>query len=311
MNMARLSLMENKEITSTFTRNFFNLQKIARPIERRQGDGAPSLQKLVQPLMTFITKGEISKCDPEAFSRFLDEACHVTRLTIRTGVFGATDGEYPTLAPGMIESCIWLCSLSKAGPADNATVLEAAGTWIFASLVENCETATANPTAFMEKLPEALATLDLVQSDLSSRGRTEFVLFVGKRLPAGKTTCEEGIDQARLWCAELLAVPPVAGDLKEAARVLEVPIPTEPEITAEPEQNLTLFTLTIFAALRQISPDDLQTEWETCLTELLGVPDDVLTKQTARHVRELTPETTHTSAGEAMEVAAWDIWESY
>jgi len=311
MNITKLSLMEDKEITSTFTRNFFNLQKIARPVDRRQGDSAPSLQKLVQPLMSYITKGEISKCDPEAFSRFLEEACNVTRLTIRADAFGSNDSEYPILSTGMIESCIWLCSLSKAGSADTAAIIEAAKTWIFASLVANCELAMANPTAFVNELPIVLAPLGLIESDFSSHAQTEFVLFVGKRLSIGKRASDEAITRARLWCAELLAVPPIAADLREAARVLEIPIPIEPEKEVEPDTSSKIFTPTIFAGLRKISSDDLQTEWEICLTELLGVPDDVLAKQTARHVRDLTPETPHITASEAMEEAAWDIWDSY
>src|SRR5258708_5645914 len=228
-NTAKLSLMQDKEITSTFTKNFFNLQKIARPVERRHGDSAPSLQKLVQPLMSYITKGEISKCDPEAFSRFLEEACELTRLAIQADAFGQNDPEVPVLSTGMMDRCIWLCSLSKAGSASAATILEAGGTWIYANIVLNGEMVMVDPKAFMDELPEALAPLNLLESDLSSRAQTEFILYVSKRISSGKATLDAALSQAKLWCAELLTVSPVVNDLKEAARILDVPLPVEPE----------------------------------------------------------------------------------
>jgi NYN domain-containing protein len=305
------SLMEGKEITATFTKNFFILQKLAQPLSRRQGDNAPSLQKLVQPLMAYVTKGEISKCDPEAFSRFVTEASKLTVAVTQANTFSQDNSESSALPVGVMESCIWLCSLAKAGPASAATVLEAGGAWIYVNLTGDDETAMAKPKEFLDELLVALAPLGLEDSDISGRARIEFVSYIGQRLSFEKPTLDEAITQAKEWCVELLSLYPNVYELKEAAKALDVLLPEEAKGTSESDQRSQTFTPNIFAPLRQIPAEDLQGEWEICLTELLGVSDDVLGKQTARHVRQLTPETPHIEAAEAMDTVAWDIWASY
>lgn len=228
MNGTGFSLLGAKDITSTFTKNFFNLQKLARPLERKQGDSSPSLQKLVQPLMANITKGEISKCDPDAFSRFIDEACKATRAAIQASAFKQDGSETPTLPAGAMESSVWLCGLSKAGPASVPAVLEAGGTWMYATLCDNGETAVAKPKEYSDELVAALVPLAVDDAELAGRARTEFVTYISQRLSSERATPDAAIAQAREWCAELISRSPESQVLREAAKALDVSLPEAP-----------------------------------------------------------------------------------
>lgn len=306
MDTTRLSVLENKEISATFARRFFDLQK------RRRGASAVPLQKLVQPLMAHITRGELSQCDPPAFSRFLEEACQIARLAVLTDEDTRNDADGPGLSPGVMDCCIWLCSLSAAGSAHLATSLETAGTWIYANLVMAGAAALEDPQAFLDGLVAALVPLHLPEAEIVRRARTEFVMHASKRRGSSKQVSEATWARAKEWCGELVAASPVPDALKEAAKILQVPLPEEPQRGGEKNGKSPTFTPEIFASLRHIPAEELQVEWETCLIQVLGVPlDEVLGAQTARRVRELTPETAHDDAAGTMYFAAQDIWDKY
>jgi hypothetical protein len=312
VNTNILSLIESKEISSTFTKRFFDLQRVEKQFVSRRNDNVTSLQKLVQPLVNHIAKGEISKCDPVAFSLFLEGAGQITRLAIQAEAYGRSDSEGLGLSQGIMDCCVWLCSLSVAGSASPDASLEVAGTWIYANLVSDSEIVMEAPQSFLDDLVIALAPLKLVESALYLQARTEFVFHASKCLSSGKPTSEKALSWAKQWCGELVATPPVGGALKEAAKILEVAIPKERESGPELDPKPKIFTPIVFAALRQIPKEDLQTEWESCLMQLLGIPkDEVLSKTTNWRVSNLTPETPHIEAADAMDLAAWDIWQTY
>jgi len=312
MNAVTLSLMETREIGTTFTKRFFDLQKFEKQFANRHNESLTSLQKLVQPVVNHIAKGEVSKCDAAAFSLFLEGASQVTRLATQADAYGRNGSDNVSQPPAVMDCCVWLCSLSAAGSASSATRLRIAGAWIYANLVKDSEIAMEVPQSYLNDLVAALAPLKLVDADLSVQARTEFVVHASKRLASGKLTSEESTSRAKEWCGELVAVPPFGDDLKEAAKTLNVPIPMAEKSSEELYRKPRVFTPNVFAALRQIPQENQQIEWEECLIQLLGIPkDEVLAKDTARRVGSLTPETSHIEAADAMDLAAWDIWQAY
>lgn len=310
--MVSLTLLDPDEISRTFTKRFFDLQKISRQqVDRRHSDSAASLQKLVRPLMTYITRNELSKCDSAAFAQFLGEACDVVRVSVSMKTDGRNDGETSNMWIGPLDCCTWLCSLCIAGPSTPSVSVEIASTWILANLIVEGATVLDAPEVFLDGCYAALAPLKLPTEELSRRARTEFVLYVSKLL-SRKLAPEAALAPARQWCSELVASSPIPDDLKEAANILEVSLPQEPKATVERDVKSKTFTPIFFVPPRRISAEDLQFEWEACLTLLLGVSvDDVLTQTTARRVNELTPETVHVDAAVAMYFAARDIWNTY
>lgn len=310
--MASLALLDHSEIFRTFTKRFFDLQKISRQqVEGRRGDSAASLQKLVQPLMSYITKNDLSNCELVTFSQFLEEATGVVRSTLIAKANEPNDSETSALI-GLLDCCAWLCSLCVAGPPAPGANIKVAGTWILANITIDNATACGDPEAFLEGCSAALAPLKLPASDLSRRSRTEFVLQVSRQLSTQKVTPEAALVSARRWCSELVSSSYVPDELKEAASCLEVPLPQKLKPTVESDNESKAFTPVFFTAPRRMSVEDLRSEWEICLTMLLGVPvDDVVTQPTARRVSELAPETPYGDAAVAMYFAARDIWYTY
>ena len=226
MSMDVLSLMDDGDISASFMKRFFELQKFEKQLVNRH-ESTTAIQRLVQPLVGHITKREISKCDPAALSLFLEGAVQIARLVIQADAYEWNDSERQELSPEVMDCCVWLCSLSVAGSVASDISLEIAGTWIYANLVKHSEMSLDVPHSYLADLVTALAPLRLVESDISGRARVEFVLHVSKLLSSGKSISEQALYRAKGWCGELVALPPVVGGLREAARILDVTIPEE------------------------------------------------------------------------------------
>ncbi len=307
--MISLSLLDSNDIVSTFTKRFFDLQKISRRgPERRHNESAASLQKLVQPLMSHIAKKDLSKCDPEALSEFLAEACNILRLTVPID-----DDEWnQNESSGLLDCCSWLCSLGFIGPAKPHAKARIASLVVFLSIIIDRASALSEPESFLGECSKVLAPLNLQDIELLRIGRIEFLLRVSRDLVLGKSAPEVALASAREWCGELIAFSPVTDELKEAAGILGLALPLEPKAIIEDKAKIKTFAPVFFSLPRRMSTESLKSEWEICLTLLLGIPvDEVLTQPTARRVGELNPETAYADAAVAMYFAGRDIWNTY
>ncbi len=184
--MNALILLDADGIKKGSMARFFELQKMWRLQVGRPTGSSVSLQKLYQPLAANISRSKILECGSDAFSQFVEAACHVVQEAFASKREQSNSSEL-SVEPAVLNCITRRCRLCAVGPATQHARSVAAVTWIYLNMVACRPAGMDAPETFVGGILGDLVPLGLKEDDLSRCGRTQFALHVSDQISIGMT----------------------------------------------------------------------------------------------------------------------------
>jgi hypothetical protein len=309
----RFQQLQGEPLRGTSRRLFLPIRRLA---DRYRSQNAAADQIVFSNVMRLIgSEPDVSQWDTQSTAAFIRIAQDVLErdLSVQAGNGPLHD----TVFSDIQDKADWLCSLVMAanGNIPIETALQACNFWVRSRLINGLD--QINPDALTASVLDTFDAAGLSREQLGALVKLEFVLQAAHRVETASLSPEK-VEQAKLWCSELLRDPALRERLYNSAITLDVDIPkieVPDELPEKPpvqpqgagsEKNVTerLWVLPSLPA-----PSDLTHQFDDLIFELLSHAS-LLSKETADRIDTLA-RSAGTRAAAQFFFASRDLWHTF